>query len=62
VPNLDGVDALVVGLEEFGAMVIALGAAGAWTSVVLGPAGNTLARCDSTWPGLGDGRSVCTLE
>lgn len=62
VPNLDGVDALVVGLEEFGAMVIALGAAGAWTSVVLGPAGNTLARCDSTWPGLGDGRSVCALE
>ncbi|MDP1753364.1 MAG: hypothetical protein Q8L22_28255, partial [Reyranella sp.] len=62
VPNLDGVDALVVGLEEFGAMVFTLGTAGAWTSVVLGPAGHIRARCDSIWPSLGDGRSVCALE
>ncbi len=62
VPNLDGIDAQVVGLEEFGAMVFTLGPAGAWTSMVLGTAGQIRARCDSTWPGLGDGRSVCALE
>ena len=62
VPNLDGVDAWVVGLEEFGAMVITPGAAGAWTSVLFSPAGHTLATCDSAWPRLGEGRSICALE
>lgn len=62
VPNLAGADALVVGLEEFGAMVFTLGAGGAWKSLLFSPSGATLATCDSTWPSLGDGRSICALE
>ncbi len=62
VPDLAGKDAWVVGLEEFGAMVFTLGAGGAWTSVLFSPTGETLATCDSTWPGRGDGRSVCALK
>ena len=62
VPDLAGADAQVVGLEEFGAMVFTLGAAGNWTSVLFSPSGETLATCDSTWPGRDDGRSICALK
>jgi hypothetical protein len=29
---------------------------------LFGTRGETLATCDSTWPGQGNGRSVCELK
>jgi hypothetical protein len=40
----------VVGLSDFGAMVMSVGERGAWTSALFGITGETLATCDSTWP------------
>jgi hypothetical protein len=59
---LEGVDGSVVGLRDFGTMIITPGEAGAWTSVLVDPTGKKLATCDSRWPHLGDRRSVCALE
>ena len=62
VPDLAGVRASVVGLRDFGTMILTPGDAGAWTSVLVDPTGKKLATCDSRWPHLRDGRSVCALE
>ena len=62
VPDLAGAVGYVVGLSDFGAMVMSLGERGAWTSALFGTAGETLATCDSNWPGQGSGRSVCELK
>ena len=62
VRNLAGVDAWVVGLEKFGAMVMTLGARGAWTSELISPSGEVLATCDSSAAGRGSERSVCVLK
>ena len=62
VPNLDGIEAAVVGLPQFGVMVVTPGIGTAWTSSLLSPSGAVLATCNSAWPGLGAGRSVCALE
>ena len=35
---------------------------GTWTSVLYGTEGETLAICDSRWPGPGRRRSVCELR
>jgi hypothetical protein len=52
----------VVGLMDFGAMVMTVGERGAWTSALFGTTGETLATCDSSWPGPGRSRSVCELK
>jgi hypothetical protein len=62
VPDFAGVTGYVVGLSDFGAMVMSVGERGAWTSVLMGTTGQTLATCDSRWSGQGSGRSVCKLE
>ncbi|MEA2852232.1 MAG: hypothetical protein QOE02_2251 [Rhodospirillaceae bacterium] len=62
VPDFAGAVGYVVGLSDFGAMVMSLGERGAWTSALFGTTGETLATCDSTWPGQGSGRSVCELK
>lgn len=45
----------VVGLSDFGAMVMSVGERGAWTSALFGTTGETLATCDSSWPREGSG-------
>jgi hypothetical protein len=62
VSDLAGVLGFVVGLSDFGAMVVSVGEHGAWTSALLGTAGETLATCDSRWPSSGSERSVCALK
>ena len=62
VGGFDGVPGWVVGLTDFGALDVALQAGGIWTGRLVGTAGQTLATCDSRWPGPGSGRSVCALE
>src|SRR5262249_53194564 len=62
VPNLDGVDAAVVGLSDFGAMMIDPGPAGAWTGVMISETGRVLAACDSAWPRENRRQSVCRLR
>jgi hypothetical protein len=62
VPRLDGVDAAVVGLRDFGAMVLEPGKGGAWTGAMVNETGRILATCDSAWPRQGRNRSVCRLE
>ena len=62
VPDFAGAVGYVVGLSDFGAMVMSVGERGAWTSALFGTRGETLATCDSTWPGQGSGRSVCELR
>ena len=62
VPDFDGSTGFVVGLSDFGAMVMTVGERGAWTSVLMGTTGQTLATCDSRWPGPGSRRSVCELR
>lgn len=62
VPRLDGVDAWVVGLMDFGAMLIEPGRGGAWIAAMISSTGQTLAACDSTWPRQGGDRSVCRLR
>jgi hypothetical protein len=62
VPDFAGTVGFVVGLSDFGAMVMTVGERGAWTSVLQGTTGETLATCDSSWPGQGSGRSVCALR
>lgn len=61
VPKLDGMDATVVGLMEFGAMVLEPGHNGAWTGDMISSAGKVVASCDSRWAD-GSGRSVCALK
>jgi hypothetical protein len=62
VPDFAGTVGFVVGLSDFGAMVMTVGKRGAWTSVLQGTTGETLATCDSTWPGQDSGRSVYALR
>ena len=62
VPDFAGTVGYVVGLKDFGAMVVTMGEGGAWTSDLYGTAGETLATCDSRWPRQGSGRSVCSLR
>lgn len=62
VPRLDGVDAWVVGLMDFGAMVLEPGKAGAWTGAMVSETGRILATCDSAWPRQGRDQSVCRLQ
>jgi hypothetical protein len=62
VPDLDKNDAFVVGLQDFAAMVVTVGERGRWTSTLVGTQGETLATCDSTWPGPGKTQSVCALK
>jgi hypothetical protein len=61
VPRLDGIDATVVGLMEFGAMVLEPARDGSWISSMISAAGNVMASCDSRWAGR-RGRSVCELR
>lgn len=63
VPDLDGPDGHVVGLSDFGALVVTLGEGGAWTGVFRGIDNQPLATCDSRWATeAGGSRSVCALE
>jgi hypothetical protein len=62
VPRLDGIDAAVVGLMDFGAMVLEPGKAGAWTGAMVSETGRIIATCDSTWPRQGRDQSVCRLQ
>ena len=62
VPKLDGIDAAVVGLMDFGAMVLEPGKAGAWTGAMVSETGRVLATCDSAWPRQGRDKSVCRLR
>lgn len=62
VPKLDGVDAEVVGLMDFGAMVLEPGKAGAWTGAMVSETGRILATCDSAWPRQDRRQSVCRLQ
>jgi hypothetical protein len=62
VPKLDGVDAAVVGLTDFGAMVLEPGKGGAWTAAMVSETGRVLATCDSAWPRQGRDKSVCRLR
>lgn len=62
VSRLDGVDAAVVGLSDFGAMVIEPGKAGAWTGAMVSETGRVLAICDASWPRQDRRRSVCRLQ
>jgi hypothetical protein len=62
VPDFAGAVGYVVGLSDFGAMVMSVGERGAWRSVLQGTTGETLATCDSSWPGQGSERSVCALR
>lgn len=62
VPRLDGIDAAIVGLSDFGAMVLEPGKAGTWTGAMVSETGRTLALCDSAWPRQGRNESVCRLQ
>jgi hypothetical protein len=62
VPKLDGIDAEVVGLMDYGAMVLEPGKAGTWTGAMISETGRILATCDSTWPRQSRSRSVCRLQ
>ena len=62
VPDFAGATGYVVGLSDFGAMVMSVGQRGAWSSVLMGTTGQILATCNSAWPGRGSGRSVCELK
>jgi hypothetical protein len=62
VANFDGAEGSAVGLRDFGLMVVTPGRGTAWTSTLFSPSGAVLATCNSAWPGLGAGRSVCVLE
>ena len=62
VPGLGGTTGFVVGLSDFGMMVMTVGERGAWTSALFGTTGEILATCDSSWPGQGSGRSACALK
>jgi hypothetical protein len=62
VPGLDGKTGFVVGLSDFGAIDMRVGAEGDWTSTLVGIAGQALATCDSRWPVAGSSRSVCALK
>ena len=62
VPDLDGIDAAVVGLTDFGAMMIDPGPAGAWSGVMISETGRVLATCDSGWPRQDRRQSVCRLH
>lgn len=60
VPNLDGVDASVVGLKDFGMLVIEPREDGAWTGFLMALERKILATCDSE-AARRPGRSVCSL-
>ena len=62
VEGLDRSPAWVVGLRDFAAMIVRPLEDGTWTSVLYGTEGETLAICDSRWPGPGHKRSVCELQ
>lgn len=63
VPDLDGPDGHVVGLSDFGALVVTPGDGGAWTGIFRGIDNQPLATCDSRWASeAGGSRSVCALE
>jgi hypothetical protein len=62
VEGLDRSPAWVVGLRDFAAMIVRPVEDGAWTGVLYGTGGETLAVCDSRWPGPGSKRSVCELK
>ena len=62
VPDLDGFDGHVVGLSEFGALVVTVGAGGTWTGTFRGIDNRPLATCDSRWAAEAGNRSVCALE
>ena len=62
VPRLDGIDAWVVGLMDFGAMVLEPGKAGAWIGAMVSETGRIIATCDSTWSRQGRDQSVCRLR
>lgn len=63
--RVDGLDrgpAYVVGLRDFAAMIMRPVEDGTWSSVLYGIEGETLAICDSRWPGPGRQRSICELK
>ena len=63
--RVDGLDrgpAYVVGLRDFAAMIVQPVEDGTWSSVLYGIEGETLAICDSRWPGPGRQRSICELK
>jgi hypothetical protein len=62
VPDLDGFDGHVVGLDDFGALVVTLGEGGTWTGTFRGTDNQPLASCDSRWATEAGDRSVCRLE
>jgi hypothetical protein len=61
VPNLDGVDAWVVGLKDFGMLVIEPRSDGTWTGFLMTLKRRILATCDSQ-AGRRRGLSVCALR
>lgn len=62
VDGLDSSPAYIVGLRDFAAMIMRPVEDGTWSSVLYGIEGETLAVCDSRWPGPGSKRSVCELK
>ena len=61
VPKLDGIDAAVAGLMDYGAMVIEPGKNGAWTGTMVSETGRVLATCDSAWLRQDRRQSICRL-
>lgn len=61
VPNLAGADGYVVGLKEFGMLVIEPQRDGAWTGFLMGLRRKVMATCDSA-NAKKPGQSVCALE
>lgn len=61
VPNLAGTDAFVVGLKDFGMLVLEPRNGGAWTGYLMGPHRKIMAICDSA-AARQPGQSVCALQ
>ena len=61
VPNLAGADGYVVGLKEFGMLVIEPRRTGAWTGFLMGLKREIMATCDSS-AATQPGQSVCALK
>ena len=61
VPNLAGADGYVVGLKEFGMLVIEPRRDGAWTGFLMGLKREIMATCDSS-AAKQPGQSACALK
>ncbi len=62
VDGLDRARPMSWACSDFAAMIVRPVEDGTWTSVLYGIGGETLAVCDSRWPGPGRQRSVCELQ